>query len=532
MLARAARRPRAFGRALPRRVAMLSVHTSPLHQPGTGDAGGMNVYIVELAKRLAAIDIEVEIFTRATTGALPPAVELAPGVLVRHVDAGPYEGLAKEDLPAQLCAFTHGVMQAWAGHRPGHYDLVHSHYWLSGHVGWLAAERWGTPLVHAMHTMAKVKNAALAVGDTPEPAARVIGETQIVRAADRLIANTDEEAGELIRHYESDPAKVAVVHPGVNLDRFRPAPPQDLSYATNAQVTPYGTAHGATRDTGHGAPRDTRHEAPRDTKSGPTTSGPTDTPTGRTTTGRTPTGRDRTAHDHPLHEGPTHPTPPHFDPAVIAASRAAARERLGLPQHALVPLFAGRIQPLKAPDIVLRAVAHLLTEHPSLRDRVVLPIVGGPSGSGLAKPEGLHKLAAQLGIADLVRFRPPVGQEQLADWYRAASVLVMPSYSESFGLVAIEAQACGTPVVAAAVGGLPVAVRDGVSGFLIDGHDPAHYARALRRFAFDPTLATRMGVDAARHAHSFGWDRAAAATADVYGAALHERRGRLRSTHG
>ncbi len=142
---------------------------------------------------------------------------------MRHVDAGPYEGLAKEELPAQLCAFTHGVMQAWAGHRPGYYDLVHSHYWLSGHVGWLAAQRWGVPLVHAMHTMAKVKNANLADGDTPEPAARVIGETQIVEAADRLIANTAEEADELVRHYSADPAKVAVVHPGVNLDRFRPA---------------------------------------------------------------------------------------------------------------------------------------------------------------------------------------------------------------------------------------------------------------------------------------------------------------------
>ncbi|GAA3050703.1 hypothetical protein GCM10020000_34590 [Streptomyces olivoverticillatus] len=175
-------------------------------------------------------------------------------MLVRHIDAGPYEGLAKEELPAQLCAFTHGVMQAWAGHRPGHYDLVHSHYWLSGHVGWLAAERWGVPLVHAMHTMAKVKNAALAEGDTPEPAARVIGETQIVRAADRLIANTDGEAAELVHHYDADPGKVAVVHPGVNLDRFRPAD-----------------------------------------------------------------------------------------------GRAAARARLGLPEDALIPLFAGRIQPLKAP---------------------------------------------------------------------------------------------------------------------------------------------------------------------------------------
>ncbi|MFJ4711604.1 D-inositol-3-phosphate glycosyltransferase [Streptomyces sp. NPDC088785] len=421
----------------PRRVAMLSVHTSPLHQPGTGDAGGMNVYIVELAKRLAAINIEVEIFTRATTGGLPPVVELAPGVLVRHVDAGPYEGLAKEDLPAQLCAFTHGVMQAWAGHRPGHYDLVHSHYWLSGHVGWLAAERWGAPLVHAMHTMAKVKNAALAEGDTPEPAARVIGETQIVRAADRLIANTAGEADELIHHYEADPGKVAIVHPGVNLERFR-----------------------------------------------------------------------------------------------VADGRAAARARLGLPQDALVPLFAGRIQPLKAPDILLKAVAVLLDERPELRRRMVVPVVGGPSGSGLAKPAALQKLAAQLGISDVVRFHPPVGQEQLADWFRAASLLVMPSYSESFGLVAIEAQATGTPVLAASVGGLPVAVRDETTGFLVDGHEPAAYARVLREFADHPHLVDDMGAAAARHAQFFGWDTAAATTADVYTAAMQEHRRHVLSHHG
>lgn len=424
------------GHRRPRRIAMLSVHTSPLHQPGTGDAGGMNVYIVELAKRLAAINIEVEIFTRSTTGGLPAAVELAPGVLVRHVDAGPYEGLAKEELPAQLCAFTHGVMQAWAGQRPGYYDLVHSHYWLSGHVGWLAAQRWGVPLVHAMHTMAKVKNAALAEGDTPEPAARVIGETQIVDASDRLIANTAEEADELVRFYDADPQAVAVVHPGVNLDRFRPAD-----------------------------------------------------------------------------------------------GRAAARARLGLPQDALIPLFAGRIQPLKAPDVLLRAVAVLLERDPALRSKIVVPVVGGPSGSGLAKPEGLQKLAARLGIADVVRFHPPVGQDQLADWFRAASVLVMPSHSESFGLVAIEAQAAGTPVVAAAVGGLPVAVRDGVSGFLIPGHDPVAYARALERFSGAPDLVARMGGAAAEHAQRFGWDTAAAATAEVYTAAVQEHRRRVRAGH-
>ncbi|WP_189186957.1 D-inositol-3-phosphate glycosyltransferase [Streptomyces albiflavescens] len=416
-------------RRRPRRVAMLSVHTSPLHQPGTGNAGGMNVYIVELAKRLAAMDIEVEIFTRATSAALPPSVELAPGVLVRHVAAGPYEGLAKEDLPAQLCAFTHGVTQAWAGH----YDLVHSHYWLSGHVGRLAAERWGVPLVHAMHTMAKVKNANLADGDTPEPAARVLGETQVVRAADRLIANTEKEAEELLRHYDADTGRVAVVHPGVNLERFRP------------------------------------------------------------------------------------------DARGVEAGRAAARSRLGLAQDALILLFAGRIQPLKAPDVLLRAVARLVAERPWLRERIVVPVVGGPSGSGLAKPEGLQKLAARLGISDVVLFRPPVGQDRLADWYRAASVLVVPSHSESFGLVAVEAQACGTPVIAAEVGGLPVAVRDGVSGVLVPGHDPADYARALYGFADDPARSARMSEAAVRHARSFGWATAAAATADVYTAALWAR---------
>ncbi|MFF4344784.1 D-inositol-3-phosphate glycosyltransferase [Kitasatospora sp. NPDC001540] len=421
--------PAAFARSAaaarrPRRIAMLSVHTSPLHQPGTGDAGGMNVYIVELAKRLAELDIEVEVFTRAVSSDDAPAVELAPGVLVRHVTAGPYEGLIKEDLPAQLCAFTHGVLRTEAGHRPGYYDLVHSHYWLSGQVGWLAAERWGVPLVHTMHTMAKVKNAALAEGDTPEPAARVIGETQVVGAADRLIANTAEEAAELAHHYAARPEQLAVVHPGVNLDVFRPG------------------------------------------------------------------------------------------------DRAAARARLGLPQDAAVLLFAGRIQPLKAPDVLLKAVARLLDRHPELRERLVVPIVGGPSGTGLARPESLHKLAAQLGIGDVVRFHPPVDQRRLADWYRAATALVMPSHSESFGLVALEAQACGTPVVAAAVGGLPVAVRDGRTGTLVPGHDPDAWAHALLPYATDPALPVGRGAAAARHAAAFGWSAAAAATAEVYTGAM------------
>src|SRR5439155_23755980 len=182
----------------PRRVAVLSVHTSPLDQPGTGDAGGMNVYIVEVARRMARAGVEVEIFTRATRSELPPVVEMAPGVTVRHVVSGPFESLAKEELPAQLCAFTTGVLRAEAARAPGWYDVVHSHYWLSGQVGWLAKDRWGVPLVHTAHTLAKVKNLLLADGDNPEPKARVIGEEQVVAEADRLVANTPAEARELV----------------------------------------------------------------------------------------------------------------------------------------------------------------------------------------------------------------------------------------------------------------------------------------------------------------------------------------------
>jgi len=178
-------------------VATLSVHTSPLDQPGTGDAGGMNVYVLEVSRRLAEMGVAVDVFTRATSSALPPVVEVAPGVLVRHVVAGPYEGLDKADLPAQLCPFTSEVLRVEAGHEPGFYDLVHSHYWVSGQVGRGARSRWGVPLVHTMHTMGKVKNAALATGDTPEPMARLIGEEQVVRCAEPHFRKVESSSGRL-----------------------------------------------------------------------------------------------------------------------------------------------------------------------------------------------------------------------------------------------------------------------------------------------------------------------------------------------
>lgn len=408
-----------FGPAV-ERVAMLSVHTSPLDQPGTGDAGGMNVYVLELARRLAAVGVETEVFTRATSSRQPPVVELTDGVTVRHVVAGPFEGLSKHDLPAQLCTFVREVLRVEATQAPDRYDVVHSHYWLSGQVGAVARDRWGVPLVHTMHTTAKVKNTSLARGDAAEPMVRILGEEQVVMAADGLIANTDEEARQLIELYGADPGRVDVVHPGVDLRVFSPR------------------------------------------------------------------------------------------------NRERARAALGLPEHGPLLLFAGRLQPMKAPDVLLRAVAVLLAAAPQLRPEVTVAVVGGLSGSGLDQPGALHDLAASLGIADVVRFVPPVAQRELAQWYAAASLVCVPSYSESFGLVALEAQACGTPVVAAAVGGLITAVDDGHSGILVPGHDPADYARVIGDLLADPDRRALMGQRAIAHAAAFGWDRTARQTLEVY----------------
>jgi D-inositol-3-phosphate glycosyltransferase len=408
----------------PRRVAVVSLHTSPLDQPGTGDAGGLNVYVLETSRRLAAAGVDVEIFTRAKTSSLAHTAEIEPGVRVSHLRAGPFEELPKEDLPAQMCAFSAGLLRAEAGRPAGWFDLIHSHYWLSGQVGWLASERWDVPLVHSMHTMAKVKNLELANGDRAEPQVRVIGEEQVVENASRLIANTGDEARQLIDLYSASPQAIDVVHPGVDLDVFCPG------------------------------------------------------------------------------------------------DRASARATLGLRPDAQVLLFVGRIQPLKAPDVLLRAVARMVESDPARRRDLVVAVCGGPSGSGLDHPSALADLATSLGIADIVRFEPPNDRARLAQWYRAADATVVPSYSESFGLVAIESQACGTPVVAASVGGLRTAVADGRSGLLVPGHDPDEWARALER------MTTRerdhLAVGARSHAEGFSWDATAQALIDSYAHAIGE----------
>jgi D-inositol-3-phosphate glycosyltransferase len=399
------------------RIATLMVHTSPLDQPGAGDAGGMNIYVVESAERMAAMGVSVDIFTRRHNPDLPDVVEISSGVRVRHLNIGACSA-TKEELPALIPNLSEAFSKVLETEK---YDVLHSHYWISGKVAMPVAKKFGIPLAHTMHTMARVKNMNLAEGERPEPMIRVQGETQVVAAADALIANTDAEAASLVSLYEACPDNVSVVSPGVDLYTF-----------------------------------------------------------------------------------------------TAGNGRKAAREAIGLPQDAHILAFVGRIQPHKGPEVLIRAVAEMLNHSPHLRPKLITIIMGGASGSGLGEVERLKDLVSWLNISDVVRFENPVPRAQIPQWYRAADLVCVPSYSESFGLVALEAQACGTPVVATAVGGLRTAVADGISGVLVDGHDPRAWSSVLARLIQEPQRRVLLSMGAIEHASHFGWDATARGTLDIY----------------
>jgi len=407
------------------RIATLMVHTSPLDQPGIGDAGGMNIYVFESAQRMAAMGVSVDIFTRRTDPAAPEIVEISPGVRVRHFDCG-HGTLTKEQLPIHISGLSQEFSRIM---RTENYDVIHSHYWLSGKVAMPAAKELGIPLVHTMHTMARVKNLNLAEGETPEPMIRVQGETQVVAAANALIANTDAEGASLVSLYDACPDIVHVVSPGVDLFTFTPG-----------------------------------------------------------------------------------------------ESRSAAREIVGLPQDALVVSFVGRIQPHKGPEVLIRATSELVKHSPLLRHKLIVNVVGGASGANTEEVDRLKELSTWLGIDDVVRFAPPVPRAELPQWYRAADLVIVPSYSESFGLVALEAQACGTPVVATAVGGLRTAVADGISGVLVDGHDPKAWSSVISRLLQEPQRRVLLSMGAIEHASHFGWDVTARGTLDIYDQVISQAR--------
>jgi D-inositol-3-phosphate glycosyltransferase len=405
--------------ALIRRVALLSLHTSPMEQPGSGDAGGMNVYIRELASALAETGVEVEIFTRSTSAGQPAVEHPGPGVCVHNVLAGPLRKIPKEDLPGLLHSLVAEIEQIRQRQPHGRYDVIHSHYWVSGIAGLELSELWGVPLVHTMHTMAKVKNLLLESGEHPEPRRRELGEHRIVDGAARLIANTSAEAEELVSHYNADFDQIDVAAPGVDLSTFTPA------------------------------------------------------------------------------------------------FRARSRAERGVPRETFHLVFAGRIQRLKGPHVLLKAAALLRSRRPEIDLR--LTILGALSGN---KDFNLRHLIAEAGMDDVVTHLPPVGAPELASWFRAADVVVMPSYSESFGLVALEAQACGTPVVGTRVGGLSRAICHGRTGLLVEGHHAADWADALEALYDDPATREDMGRAASIRAQNSGWQRTAAISLESYHAAV------------
>jgi D-inositol-3-phosphate glycosyltransferase len=393
-----------------RRLAVLSLHTSPLAQPGQGDSGGMNVYVRELVSALAQAGVHADVFTRRWDEASPEVVEVEPGFRVVHVEAGPHD-LAKEQLPDVVDMFAEGVAKHLE--QLGDVDALHANYWLSGVAGHQLKHELDLPLVSTFHTLARVK---AETGD-PEPERRVWAEAEVIGCSDAILASCGAEAEQLVRLYGADPTRVELVPPGVDHAFFSP-----------------GDRAGARAALGH----------------------------------------------LDLGDGP-------------------------------VLLFVGRIQPLKGLDVAVRALAALR------RPDATLVVVGGASGpEGAREVERIHALMEDLHVVDQVRLVDPQPHHLLSTYYRAADVCVVPSRSESFGLVALEAAACGTPVVAAAVGGLRTLVDDGHTGYLIEDRDPGQFAAGIEAILGDGELAARLGTQAARRARGYTWSTAAGRLRRVY----------------
>jgi D-inositol-3-phosphate glycosyltransferase len=393
------------------RIATVSYHGSPLAAPGTPSTGGMQVYVRELSRALADQGHEVDVFTRRVSADQPDVIIDRPGFRVINLSAGPAEPIAKGDLSLYLCSFTREVLRFAETSGTG-YDIIHSHYWLSGRVGRVLRRHWGAPHVTMFHTLAEVKNRAR-IGER-ESDERIRSERLIIGEADQIVVASAHERQQLLRFYEALDEQIAIVPCGVDLDRFRPMP------------------------------------------------------------------------------------------------RAAARAAAGVTaRHVL--LFVGRLEPLKGVDILIRAAAGL-----DERDDLEVIIAGGLSDGHPEEPGRLRAVAAECGIANKVRFVGPQSQDQLVQLYNAADVTVIPSYYESFGLVAVESLACGTPVVASRVGGLTSTVRDGETGYLIPWRCPEAFLERLELLLGNELLRAHFSRAARPSVERFRWAAIADEVAKVY----------------
>lgn len=402
-----------------RRVAYLSMHTSPLLQPGVGDAGGMNVYIDELSRTMAERGVEVDVFTRRHEPGLADVVDVGLGYRVHHIPAGPPEKLPIGALARHVGDFATRVIER-IGEESSKPDIVHSHYWLSGWAGLMVKRHLGLALANSFHTLGRVKDLTRRKDDPPESLLRIAAEHEVIEGADCVVASTPLEAEDLLDHYGADPNQLCTSPPGVDHTTFHPG------------------------------------------------------------------------------------------------DREAARAVLGLPDGPLV-LFVGRIQPLKGVDVAVEAFSAVRRRLPDAR----LVVVGGPSGpTGDAETEAVRRRIQSRDVAGAVEMRPPVPHAELVRHYQAADVLVLPSRSESFGLVAAEAQSCGLPVVATAVGGLIHVVSDQLSGLLVDGWDPDDHAAAVLSVLEDSALRGRLSTGAVEWAERFSWDQTAHRFLELYEGAI------------
>jgi D-inositol-3-phosphate glycosyltransferase len=406
------------------RIAMLSVHTCPLATLGGKETGGMNVYIRDLSRELGRRGIAVDCFTRSQNPDIPRINDkLGPKGRVIHLPAGPEAPYDKNQVADHLPEFVRGALD-FARREGLDYDVIHSHYWLSGLAAFELRRAWGVPIVQMFHTLGHMKNSVAGSPEEWETEQRIEAEAQVMALADRLVAATPLERAQMVWLYGADASKVSVVPCGVDLDLFRPIPPDE------------------------------------------------------------------------------------------------ARLRLGLPAGRRVILFVGRIDPLKGIDTLLRAMALVAPDIPDWQESLSVIIIGGAPGAGAEQTNAelvrLQQLRAELGIEDLVTFQGAQDQETLAYHYSAAEMLVMPSHYESFGMVALEAMACGTPVVASKVGGLAFSVQDGETGFLVPGGDPEALARRIRQLLTDEGLQRRMGQQAVRWARRYSWSAVAEQILGVY----------------
>ena len=402
------------------RVAYVAMHTSPLIQPGTGDAGGMNVYLDRLSRTMAGRGIDVTTFTRRTSDASDPVTQVLPRYRVVEIEAGPVVPMTIGEMKPHAPEFATGVMK-WIRTEQAAFDLVHSHYWLSGRTGVRMKSELGIPLANSFHTLGRVKDMTRSHDESPSSAERVLTEEEVIAGSDCVIASTPYEFDDLLAHYGASPERLCVSPPGVDHQVFRPG------------------------------------------------------------------------------------------------DRWLARERLALGGEPLV-LYAGRIQPHKGTALAVASFASLSESLRSDLGRARMFIVGGASGTdGHSELDKCRTIAAERGVSDQMTFVDPIPHEMLADYYRAADVVIVPSRSESFGLVAAEAQACGTPVVASNVGGLAYSVAPAESGLLVDGHDAAAYAAAMRAIIEHHDFAERLSQGAVAFSQRFSWDSTATRLLELYG---------------